>query len=130
MQAVTDARTYSATGIESVNQLTVEQPGFSLGGPAIKNKLFWFVSAEFIRQSVSTRLESRPSDVTRRTAQDMVDACNDLGKRLNPLSAQIAGLPPGSCIPLPATSTFENLFPYNPTNSPTFPLSCHHFTEQ
>ena len=76
----TDARTYSATGNESVNQLTVEQPGFSLGGPAIKNKLFWFVSAEFIRQSViNTAGITTPSDVPGLgTAFSMVDACNAL----------------------------------------------------
>ena len=38
-------------GPEPVGNLTVEQPGFTLGGRIIKDKLFWFVSAEFIRQS-------------------------------------------------------------------------------
>ena len=50
--AATDAKQFSALpGPEQVGNLTVEQPGFTLGGPLIKDKLFWFVSAEFIRQS-------------------------------------------------------------------------------
>ncbi len=56
----------------------------------------------------------------------MVDACNAVGEKradVNPLSAQIAGivncpiLRAKFCIPQPATSSFENLFPYNPTLS-------------
>ena len=47
----------------------------------------------------------------------MIDACDDIGAaNINPLSAQIAGIIPGTCTPLPSTSTFENLFPLNPTN--------------
>src|SRR6185295_5698852 len=116
-----DARTFAATGDEKVNRLSVAQPGFTLGGPILKNKLFWFASAEFIRQSViNTAGVTTPSDVPGLgPAFSMVDACNAVGRaNVNPLSAQIAGLPPGSCIPLPASSTFENLFPYNPNNSP------------
>ncbi len=51
----------------------------------------------------------------------MVDACNTVGRaNVNPLSAQLAGLPAGSCVPQPASATVENLFPYNPTNSNNF----------
>ena len=73
----------------------------------------------------------------------MVDACNaavsDASVAVNPLSAQISGIAnygqagaAGTlCMPQPATSTFENLFPYNPTTSaPYFPQPCHHLTEQ
>ena len=43
--AATDAKQFSALpGPESVGNLTVEQPGFTLGGPLLKDKLFWFVS--------------------------------------------------------------------------------------
>ena len=57
---MTDAKQFSALqGPEQVGNLTVEQPGFTLGGPLIKNKLFWFVSAEFIRQSSFSPAGSR-----------------------------------------------------------------------
>jgi hypothetical protein len=45
----------------------------------------------------------------------MVDACNAVGRaNVSVLSAKLAGLPAGSCTPLPATASFENLFPMNP----------------
>jgi len=137
--AVTDARVFSSnqTGTESIGNLTLEQPGFTLGGPVLKNKLFWFVGAEFIRQSLfSTAPQNEPLDVAlpggtgtgcstnlkgvagANCTISMVDACNDIGAaKINPLSAQIAGILPGTCTPMPATSTFENLFPYNPTTT-------------
>src|SRR6202035_4422963 len=62
-----------------------------------------------------------PADLAGKTADaahNMVDACNLVGRaNVNALSALIAGLPAGSCTPLPATSTFENLFPYDPFTS-------------
>ena len=52
----------------------------------------------------------------------MVDACNVLnpthvalgvaGNKINPLSAQLAGLNPITCVVSPASSTVENVFPY------------------
>src|SRR5581483_10793756 len=125
----TDARLFSANGPEFRNNLTVEQPGFTLGGPAIKNKLFWFVSAEFLRQSsFSTASVTTPADLAGPVPDikfNMVDACNDLlthGKAINPLSAQLAGLNPTNCAVSAASSTVENLFPFNPTTSAiTFP---------
>lgn len=137
--AVTDARVFSSNqqGTESIGNLTLEQPGFTLGGPLLKNKLFWFIGAEFIRQnSFSTASQNEPLDVglpggagTGCTGTlkgvagancgiSMVDACNDIGAaKINPLSAQIAGIVPGTCAIQPSTSTFENLFPYNPTTT-------------
>jgi len=112
--AATDAKQFNALpGIpETVGNLTVEQPGFTLGGPLLKDKLFWFVSAEFIRQSsFATSGATVPADVPGVTGS-IVDACNAVGRaKVNSLSAQIAGLLPGSCTPTPASSTFENLFP-------------------
>ena len=84
----------------------------TLGGPLIKDKLFWFVSAEFIGQSsFATSRATVPADVPG-VFGSMVDACNAVGRaNVNALNGQIAGLLPGSCIPQPASSTFENLFP-------------------
>ena len=114
--AVTDAKQFNAAGAEAVGNTTIEQPGFTFGGPILKNKLFFFVSGEFIRStSFNPASVNVPSDVAGGQLS-MVDACNAVGRaNVNPLSAQIAGLPAGSCIPLPATSTFENLFPFNPS---------------
>jgi len=51
----------------------------------------------------------------------MVDACTSVGRtNVNALSAQLAGLPAGSCIPQPATASFDNVFPYNPTTATSF----------
>jgi hypothetical protein len=140
--AVTDAKQFSAVpGPESVGNLTVEQPGFTLGGPAIKDKLFWFVSAEFLRSSsFSTTSVAVPYDLASASGTDvgnsMVDACKTLTNNganpgaINPLSAQLSGISNWGqvggtgtlCTPQPATSTFENLWPYNPTTSVnTFP---------
>jgi carboxypeptidase family protein/TonB-dependent receptor-like protein len=113
----TDARQFSALpGPEQIGNLTVEQPGFTLGGPLLKNKLFWFVSAEFIRNSsFATSGATVPADVPG-VPGSMVDACNKVGPaKVNSLSAQMAGLLPGSCTPTPASSTFENLFPASST---------------
>jgi hypothetical protein len=89
----------------------------------LKNKLFWFVSYEGLRDVLGDAFAPTiPSDIALgNPVTSMVDACNAEGRaKVNPLSAQLAGLPAGSCIPQPASSTFENLFPYNPTNSNLF----------
>ena len=127
--AVTDAKQFSAApGPEFVGNTTVEQPGFTLGGPILKNKLFFFVSGEFIRQtSFSPNAVTVPSDVGGGGSLNMVDACvaqSKVAGGVNPLSAQISGIvnftnPAGAnfCIPQAPTSSFENLFPYNPSLS-------------
>lgn len=142
--AATDAALFSAVGSESKNNLTVEQPGFTLGGPLVKNKVFWFVSAEFIRQSsFSPAPVTVPADATLGGAakgcttiatgdcgHSLFDACTDIlagpapNNLINPLSAQIVGLvpigattQPTSCTPSPASSTVENLFMPSATGS-------------
>ena len=51
----------------------------------------------------------------------MVNACKALGPaKINALSAQLAGLNPTTCVVSPASSTVENVFPYNPTASNNF----------
>ena len=139
--AATDAKQFSAlVGPESVGNLTVEQPGFTLGGPLLKDKLFWFVSAEFIRQSsFATAGSAAPADVPG-VSGSMIDACNAIASNtsgastppynaigvtgpngaVNALSAQISGIsvdPLLGCKVSPASSTFENLFPFTSTGT-------------
>ena len=124
--AATDAKQFSAINTEAVGNTTFEQPGFTLGGPILKNKLFWFVSGEFIRQDAFDPASyTVPSDVAGGTLS-MVTTCMTLGPtKVNALSAQMAGITNYGqaggtgpfCVPQQATSTIENLFPYNPTTS-------------
>jgi hypothetical protein len=47
----------------------------------------------------------------------IVDACNAVGRaNVKALSAQLAGLPAGSCTPVPASASVENVFVTNPGN--------------
>src|SRR4029077_5522641 len=49
--------------------------------------------------------------------KSLVDACNAIGRAtVTALSANLAGLPAGSCIPVPPSSTVENILPFNPGN--------------
>jgi hypothetical protein len=113
--------------------VALEQYGATAGGPILKDKLFWFVGYEGEQLSVGDiYVGSAPVSVSLATpgnpigniGASMVDACNDVGRaNVNPLSAQLAGLPAGSCIPQPASSTFENLFPFNPGTNPAGPAA-------
>jgi len=98
--------------------LSVEQYGVTAGGPLVKDKVFWFVGFEAQNLNVGgTSIISSPVDAPiGDPSQSIVDACNALPSgraSVTPLSAQLAGLPAGSCTPAPATASFENLFPTN-----------------
>jgi hypothetical protein len=115
----------------SVVPMELQQYGATAGGHIIKDKLFWFLGYEKLQYSVGdsanpTVPSDYPTQLTGPTlAQDpnasltFVDACLALPSgraSVNPLSALLAGLPPGSCVPQQASSTpgnlFENVFPF------------------
>jgi len=109
----------------SVTPATLEQFGASAGGRIIKDKIFWFANYEGLRSTVGdVDLVTIPSDVAGPgPAKSMVDACTAVkaaGGTINPLSAQLAGLNPATCVVSPSSPTVENLFPYNPTASNNF----------
>lgn len=118
--------------------ISLEQPGGSIGGRIIKNKLFYFANFEALNYSVGdASAPTVPSfDQTPDPLGDpsnkltVLDACNAITSnganmaKVNPLSALIAGLPigaggvPTSCIPQPPSPTHENMFPFV-TTAPT-----------
>jgi hypothetical protein len=122
--SATDAGNYFSTpGVSPVTPATLEQFGATAGGRIIKDKLFWFVGYEGLRVTQgSVFVPTIPSDIAGPgTSASMVDACKALGPaKINPLSAQLSGLNPTTCAVTPASSTVENLFPYNPNASTNF----------
>ena len=119
--SATDAGNFFSTpGVNPVAPANVEQFGATAGGPIIKDKLFWFMGYEGLRTTLANPVAiTIPSDVSGANAAgipNMVDTCLKIGRAsVNPLSAQLAGLPAGSCVPQPSSSTFENLFPFSTT---------------
>jgi hypothetical protein len=100
--------------------LSFEQYGATAGGPIKKDKIFWFLGFEAQSLSVGTTTTvNAPAQVTLGgdVKNSIVDACNALGRNnVTPLSARLAGLPAGSCTPLPASSSNENVFATNLAN--------------
>lgn len=98
--------------------LGFEQYGATAGGPILKDKLFWYVGyeAQLLNLGITSAVLA-PVDAPltpTNTSLSIVDACNAVGRaNVTPLSATLAGLPSGSCTPLPPSNTVENILPYN-----------------
>ena len=126
----------------AVNPATLEQFGATAGGPIIKDKLFWFLGYEGLRLSTGDPTQvTIPVDVgtvtpanlaAAQASTNMVNICNFLklpgNGGVSPLSAQLAGLTnwqtgnPAACTVTPASSTFENVFPFSTTGQLNPPL--------
>jgi len=108
--------------------ISLEQPGGSVGGRILKDRLFYFGAFEALHYTVGDaasptvpsfdpNLETSAGDPN--STLTVFDACTKVGLgAVKPLSAAIAGLPldvngnPTSCVPQAASSTHENMFPF------------------
>jgi hypothetical protein len=120
----TDASNYF-TGLKTHQNR--EQFGATVGGPFVRDKLFWFLGYEGIRQrSSSTGAITVPSSVmwTGKGAgavNSLFDACLKVKAdnpgagidAINALSAQLAGLDRSTCVISPESATVQNMFYYN-----------------
>ena len=129
----------------TITPATLEQFGATAGGRVIKDKIFWFAGYEGLRDTLGdTAVVTIPSDVSGGgVAASMIDACNNLASShagaltgpynpigtkgpngvVNALSAQLSGItinPSTGCTVSPASSTVENVFPYNPNVSTSY----------
>jgi hypothetical protein len=101
----------------------LEQFGGFAGGRIIRDKLFWFAGYEGIRDNNgATSTTTAPTSVAGAgVGNSIVDTCRSLGAAaINPLSAQLAGLNPSTCVVSPASATVENVFPYFDSRSTIF----------
>jgi len=113
-----DALNYFNPAGQPAPGLSFEQYGATAGGPVLKDKLFWFVGYEAqLLNLQGTAAIFAPVDAPITggdPANSIVDACNALGRNaVSNLSATLAGLPSGSCTPVPVSSSVENVFPFN-----------------
>jgi carboxypeptidase family protein len=103
----------------AVPSLGFEQYGATAGGPVLKDKLFWYVAyeAQLLNLGITSAVLAPVDASVGGTKNSIVAACNAIGRAsVTPLSATLAGLPAGSCTPVPPSSTVENILPFNPGN--------------
>jgi hypothetical protein len=135
---------------QTVTPATLEQFGATAGGRVIKDKIFWFVGYEGLRDALGDVSNATiPVDISLANmlgngpggnpGSSLVDACNFLATKagggynpigvagpngsMNGLSAQLTGIsidPVVGCKVSPASSTVENLYPFNPTTSTNY----------
>ncbi|HEY7387923.1 MAG TPA: TonB-dependent receptor [Bryobacteraceae bacterium] len=119
-----DALNYFADPTQPPPPVELEQYGASLGGPILRDRLFFFTNFESQHYSVGTT-QQHSVPITSQNATDptlsLIGACNAAltAGNLSALSAQLAGLST-SCTPL---HNFPGLFPLNNTSSTTLVTS-------
>jgi hypothetical protein len=109
-----DARNFFEKATDPKVELSLEQFGGSLGGPIIKDKLFYFGNFEEQRYSVGSAVQHAVPITAAgigSATQNLIGACNAVraAGTLTALSAQLAGLST-SCVPL---ANYPGLFPVN-----------------
>jgi len=126
-----DARNYFDVAPFPKTDVGLEQFGGTFGGPIKKDKLFVFTNFEGQRYDIGNPVihnfpvtahlpnaENCNNGFAGDCANSLIDACNDvrMSEKLTPLSAQLAGLSPTTCLPVAGQPSggFMGLFPVNP----------------
>ena len=107
-----DARNFFDTKPNPIPDVQVEQFGGSFGGPIKKDKLFYFTNFESQRYEVGNPVQHTvpiTAPGVGSNTQNLIAACQAVGTKLAPLSAQLAGLST-SCAPL---ANYPGLFLVN-----------------